>query len=68
VRSGQPTKITVGGHQAVQSIEPPSLCMINISTSDTSRVDVLVGARGDQKKACQVASQVASAIEPSLPA
>jgi hypothetical protein len=67
VSSGQPQKIQLGSHQAKKGLEPPNLCAINIGTSDTSRVDVVVGARGDQSKACQVATQVATALEPSLP-
>ena len=67
VSSGQPKKIQIGGHEALQGQEPPSLCVINIGTSATSRVDLVAGARGDQSKACQVAEQVATALEPSLP-
>lgn len=67
VSSGSPQKIQIGGHQAMRGQEPPSLCVISIGTSDSSRVDVVAGARGDQNKACQVATQVATALEPSLP-
>jgi uncharacterized protein DUF3558 len=67
VSSGQPQEIDLGSHRAKRGKEPPNLCVINIGTSDTSRVDVIAGARGDQSKACQVATQAATALEPSLP-
>lgn len=67
VSSGQPQQTKIGGHDALRGQEPPNLCVINMSTGDTSRVDVVAGARGDQTKACQVATQAATAIEPSLP-
>jgi hypothetical protein len=67
VSSGQPQKFQLGSHQAMRGQEPPNLCVINIGTGDTSRVDVIAGARGDQSKACQVATQAATALEPSLP-
>lgn len=67
VSSGQPTQVYIGTHQAQRGKEPPNLCVINIATGKTSRVDVIVGARGDQSQACQVATQAAMALEPSLP-
>lgn len=68
VSSGEPTHTRIGRHQALRNEEPPGLCVVNIGTGATSRVDVIAGARGDQHKACQVATQVSTALEPSLPA
>ncbi|TDQ05443.1 uncharacterized protein DUF3558 [Labedaea rhizosphaerae] len=67
VSAEQPTKTQVGSHQARKWLSPPSLCVISLGVGDASRVDVMAGARGDQTKACQVATQAATALEPSLP-
>jgi hypothetical protein len=56
----------IGKHQAVQTIDGGA-CATSIATSETSRVDSVVVARGDTTKACQISMQVAQLVEPKLP-
>jgi hypothetical protein len=68
VQSSGPTKrMKVGSHDAVQSTGGISTCAINIGVTDTSRVDAISTANGDEAKACSVAKQVADLVEPKLP-
>ncbi|ONI70716.1 hypothetical protein ALI144C_49835 [Actinosynnema sp. ALI-1.44] len=56
----------VGKHQAVQ-YPFGTTCTISLAITDTSRVDVRVGAAGNHQKACEMAAQVAQMVEPELP-
>ncbi|CAM3859574.1 DUF3558 domain-containing protein [Kibdelosporangium persicum] len=57
----------VGKHKAVQ-YNFGTTCTISLAITDSSRVDVRVGAAGDNQKACAMVQQVAQLVEPKLPA
>jgi hypothetical protein len=57
----------VGTHQAVQYVFGTT-CSVSLGITETSRVDVRVGAGGNNQKACEMAPQVARLVEPKLPA
>ena len=68
VQSSGPTKeMKIGSHDAVQSTGGVSSCAINLGVTETSRVDVISAANGDEAKACDVAKQAAELVEPKLP-
>lgn len=68
VQSSTPTKsMKVGSHDAVQSTGGASSCAVNLGVTDTSRVDVISAANGDEAKACSIAKQAAELVEPKLP-
>ena len=68
VQSSTPTReMKVGSHDAVQSTGGISSCAINLGVTDTSRVDVISSANGDEAKACDIAKQAAALVEPRLP-
>jgi hypothetical protein len=60
----QPT--TVGSHEAVTFVDSGGNCGVAIAVGDTSRVETSATG-GDQNQACQLAAQLATAIEPKLP-
>jgi hypothetical protein len=56
----------IGTHQVVSFVGPTGSCGVSLGVGDTSRVDsTAVG--GDQQQGCQLAGQVAAAVEPELP-
>jgi hypothetical protein len=56
----------IGTHEATSFIDPAGVCVVSLGVSEKSRVDnAAVG--GDQQKACQLAGQLAAAVEPELP-
>ncbi len=65
--SGPTTEMKVGSHDAVQSTGGVSSCAINLGVTETSRVDVISAANGDEAKACDIAKQAAELVEPKLP-
>jgi hypothetical protein len=68
VQSSTTTKqLTVGSHSAVQYTGGVSTCAVALGVSDTSRVDVLASANGNEQKACKIAKQAAALVEPKLP-
>jgi hypothetical protein len=60
----QPT--TVGSHEAVSFVDSAGNCGIGIAIGDDSRVETSATGN-DQNQACQLAAQLATAIEPKLP-
>lgn len=56
----------VGKHEAVL-YQYGTTCTISLAITDTSRVDVAVGAAGNYQKACEMVSGVAQRVEPKLP-
>lgn len=67
VSSGPTKEMKVGTHDAVQSTGGLDSCAINLGVTDTSRVDVISSANGDEAKACGIAKQAAELVEPKLP-
>jgi hypothetical protein len=68
VQSSGPKKtVKIGSHDAVQFTGGISSCAFALGVTDTSRVDVLSAANGDEAKACSVAKQAAELVEPKLP-
>ena len=65
--SGQKTPMKVGSHDAVQFTGGVSSCAVALGVTDTSRVDVISAANGDEAKACTIAKQAAALVEPKLP-
>ncbi|HEX5405091.1 MAG TPA: DUF3558 domain-containing protein [Pseudonocardiaceae bacterium] len=58
----------IGSHQGKQlKSSIPGDCLVAIGVSDSSRVDVSVNAGTDTNQACDVANQLAKAVEPQLP-
>jgi len=64
---GTLTQLTVGSHEAVQGMSSGGVCAIALKTSETSRVDATGNAVADDKKACDLARQVAEIVEKKLP-
>jgi hypothetical protein len=55
----------IGSHDATSFIDPAGVCVVSIGVSGHSRVDnTAVG--GDQQQGCQLAGQLAAAVEPEL--
>ena len=65
--SGAKTPMKVGSHDAVQFTGGVSSCAVALGVTDTSRVDVISAANGDEAKACTIAKQAAALVEPKLP-
>lgn len=65
--SGPKTPMKVGAHDAVQFTGGVSSCAVALGVTDTSRVDVISAANGDEAKACTIAKQAAALVEPKLP-
>jgi hypothetical protein len=65
--SGQKTPMKVGSHDAVQFTGGVNSCAVALGVTDTSRVDVISTANGDEAKSCTVAKQAAALVEPKLP-
>ena len=65
--SGAKTPMKVGSHDAVQFTGGVSSCAVALGVTDTSRVDVISTANGDEAKACTIAKQAAALVEPKLP-
>lgn len=57
---------TVGKHEAVKRLGAAGGCAIIMAVTDSSRADTSFTG-GDQQKACDLALQLAKAIEPKLP-
>lgn len=65
--TGQVKKLPdIGKHRAVQYLFGAQ-CNVGLFVTETSRVDATAASGNDTKKACQVAEQVAKAVEPKLP-
>lgn len=64
---GTLTPLTIGSHEAVQGMSSGGVCAIALKTSETSRVDATGNAVADDKKACDLARQVADILEKKLP-
>ncbi|MPZ80546.1 MAG: DUF3558 domain-containing protein [Actinophytocola sp.] len=56
----------VGSHEAVTYVDPAGGCAVAIEAGPTSRVDTRV-VGGEERKACQLAMQLATLVEPELP-
>lgn len=57
---------TVGSHDAVTYSPPAGGCAVSMAVGESSRVDTqAIG--GDDQKACQLAMQLATLVEPELP-
>lgn len=65
--SGSKTPMKVGAHDAVQFTGGVSSCAVALGVTETSRVDVISAANGDEAKACAIAKQAAALVEPKLP-
>ncbi|MGH3759771.1 MAG: DUF3558 family protein [Actinophytocola sp.] len=65
--SGPATPTTIGSHDAVQFTGGVSSCAFALGVTDTSRVDVISAANGDEARACGIAKQAAELVEPKLP-
>jgi hypothetical protein len=61
------TQTKIGEHDALVAKEALGQCSVVLGVTDNSRVDVVAGTQGDQSKSCELATQVATALEPSLP-
>ena len=57
---------TIGGHEAVRFKDSTGGCIVSIAVGDTSRVDSLATG-GNQQRGCELADQLAAAVEPQLP-
>ncbi len=57
---------TIGGHEAVRFKDSTGGCIVSIAVGDTSRVDSLATG-GNLQRGCELADQLASAVEPRLP-
>lgn len=56
----------IGDHEAASSVDPTGGCRVSLGVTETSRIDnTAVG--GDQEKACQLATQLATLVERKLP-
>jgi hypothetical protein len=56
----------VGNHDATSFVDPAGVCVVSLGVGEKSRVDnTAVG--GEQQKGCQLAGQLAAAVEPALP-
>jgi hypothetical protein len=63
------TPDSIGQHQGEQLRATSSAdCIVIIGVTSSSRVDVTANANTDTNLACQVANQLAKAVEPQLPA
>lgn len=60
------TPTTIGGHDAVTFNDSTGGCIVSIAVGDTSRVDSLATG-GNLQRGCELANQLASAVEPQLP-
>jgi hypothetical protein len=62
------TQHNVGSHQGKQvQLNAGGTCLVVLGVGDSSRVDVGVTAGTDTAKACQLAGQLATVVEPQLP-
>jgi hypothetical protein len=57
---------TIGGHDAVTFNDSTGGCIVSIAVGDTARADSLATG-GNLQRGCELASQLAAAIEPQLP-
>jgi hypothetical protein len=60
------TPTTIGGHDAVTFNDSTGGCIVSIAVGDTSRVDSLATG-GNLQRGCELANQLAAAVEPQLP-
>lgn len=56
----------IGSHEAVSFVDEIGNCGVAIGVGDSSRVETSATG-GDQQQACQLASQLATLVEPRLP-
>ena len=57
---------TIGGHDAVRFKDSTEGCIVSIAVGDASRVDSLATG-GNLQRGCELADQLAAAVEPQLP-
>lgn len=57
---------TIGGHDAVTFNDSTGGCIVSIAVGDAARVDSLATG-GNLQRGCELANQLAAAIEPQLP-
>lgn len=57
---------TIGGHDAVRFKDSTGGCIVSIAVGDASRVDSLATG-GNLQRGCELADQLAAAVEPQLP-
>jgi hypothetical protein len=65
--SGTTKQMKIGSHDAVQYTGGVSTCAFALGVTETSRVDVLAAANGNEQQACTIAQQAAALVEPKLP-
>jgi hypothetical protein len=56
----------VGGHEAASFVAPAGSCGVSLAVGEKSRVDSTANGE-NQQLGCQLASQVATIVEPKLP-
>ncbi|WP_106616998.1 DUF3558 family protein [Saccharothrix carnea] len=69
VGDGKKTDVPIGSHKA-KLVEAPAgknSCLLTIEVAPTSRVDIIAVANASGAEACELATRVATAIEPKLP-
>lgn len=57
---------TIGGHDAVTFNDSTGGCVVSIAVGDAARVDSLATG-GNLQRGCELANQLAAAVEPQLP-
>jgi hypothetical protein len=57
----------IGNHQAATYTGTTGGCGVSLGITDTSRVDSTATGGNDQQQGCQLATQLATAVEPKLP-
>jgi hypothetical protein len=56
----------IGSHEAASFVDPGGGCGVSLAVTDSSRVDNTASG-GDDQQACQLATQLATAVERKLP-
>lgn len=59
--------VSLGKHQAIQSIGGIDTCAVSIGVTETSRVDTAGGSGGNEERACGLANRAAQLVDPKLP-
>jgi uncharacterized protein DUF3558 len=60
-------KTTIGDHEAASWTDPLGACGMSIGVTDSSRIDNTAVGGENQQLACQLATQLATAVEKRLP-
>jgi hypothetical protein len=69
VGDGKKTDIPIGSHKArvVEAPASKNSCLVTVEVGPTSRIDVIAVSNASGAEACELATKVATAVEPKLP-